>query len=135
MLAGSARCAPPTSPKSVLAPAAGAARVRGKHAAYRNLRRELVQRFPYMVLYKIFPGLLHIVAVMQTKQDKASSSRRCTRCWFPLFKPAVCIVDAALSKPPVVRPDETICRPPCPDLLMRLLLDRGRLGRPRHGTA
>ena len=43
---------------------------------YRDLRRKLVQRFPYMVLYKVFPGLLYIVAVMHTKQDKATWQRR-----------------------------------------------------------
>jgi len=29
---------------------------------YRKLRRKLVQRFPYMVLYQLLPGVLYIVA-------------------------------------------------------------------------
>ena len=45
---------------------------------YRSLRRKLVPRFPYMVLYRLFPGLIYVVAVMHTKQDEAIWKRRAT---------------------------------------------------------
>lgn len=43
---------------------------------YRDLRRKLVQRFPYMVLYRIYPGVLYVVAVMHAKQNPAIWKRR-----------------------------------------------------------
>ncbi len=46
---------------------------------YRTLRRKLVQRFPYMVLFTLFPGVIYIVAVMHAKQDPAIWKRRATR--------------------------------------------------------
>ncbi len=46
---------------------------------YRSLRRKLVRRFPYMVLYRLFPGLLYVVAVMHTKQYEAIWKRRAAR--------------------------------------------------------
>ena len=46
---------------------------------YRNLRRKLVQRFPFMVLYQILPGILYVVAVMHAKQDPAIWKRRANR--------------------------------------------------------
>lgn len=46
---------------------------------YRKLRRKLVQRFPYMVLYQLFPGVLYVVAVMHAKQSPAVWKRRATR--------------------------------------------------------
>lgn len=46
---------------------------------YRKLRRKLVQRFPYMVLYQLLPGVLYVVAVMHTKQEPATWQRRANR--------------------------------------------------------
>ena len=43
---------------------------------YRDLRRKLVQRFPYMVLYRLYPGLLYVVAVMHARQNPALWKRR-----------------------------------------------------------
>jgi plasmid stabilization system protein ParE len=46
---------------------------------YRNVRRKLVQRFPYAVLYRIYPSVIYVVAVMHAKQDPAKWVRRATR--------------------------------------------------------
>jgi toxin ParE1/3/4 len=46
---------------------------------YRKLRRKLVQRFPYMVLYQLLPGILYVVAVMHAKQDPVTWKRRAIR--------------------------------------------------------
>ena len=43
---------------------------------YRDLRRKLVQRFPYMVLYRLYPGLLYVVAVMHARQNPVIWKRR-----------------------------------------------------------
>ena len=45
---------------------------------YRNLRRKLVHRFPYMVLYQLVPGVLYVVAIMHTKQEPATWQHRVT---------------------------------------------------------
>jgi plasmid stabilization system protein ParE len=36
---------------------------------YRGVRRRLVERFPYAVYYRIYPGTVFIVAVMHAKQS------------------------------------------------------------------
>jgi len=36
---------------------------------YRDLRRRLVERFPYAVYYRIYPGIVFIVAVMHGKKN------------------------------------------------------------------
>jgi plasmid stabilization system protein ParE len=46
---------------------------------YRNVRRKLVQRFPYAVLYRLYPGVVYVVAVMHAKQDPAMWMRRANR--------------------------------------------------------
>jgi toxin ParE1/3/4 len=46
---------------------------------YRNLRRKLVRRFPFMVLYQLLPRILYVVATMHAKQDPATWKRRATR--------------------------------------------------------
>lgn len=38
--------------------------------------RKLVQRFPYVVLYQLLPGVLYVVGVMHTKQKPATWKRR-----------------------------------------------------------
>ena len=43
---------------------------------YRDLRRKLVERFPYALLYRVYPGLVYVVAVMHAKQDPAIWKRR-----------------------------------------------------------
>jgi toxin ParE1/3/4 len=45
---------------------------------YRALRRKLVERFPYAVLYRIYPGLVYVVAVMHAKQNPAIWKLRAT---------------------------------------------------------
>ena len=46
---------------------------------YRDLRRTLVERFPYVVLYRVYPGLIFIVAIMHARQNPAAWKRRATR--------------------------------------------------------
>ena len=36
---------------------------------YRSVRRRLVERFPYAVYYRTYPGIVFIVAVMHGKQN------------------------------------------------------------------
>ena len=43
---------------------------------YRDLRRRLVERFPYAVLYRLYSGVVVIVAVMHAKQNPAIWMRR-----------------------------------------------------------
>ena len=43
---------------------------------YRDLRRRLVERFPYAILYRSFPGLIYIVAVMHAKRSPRRWKRR-----------------------------------------------------------
>ncbi len=46
---------------------------------HRNVRRKLVQRFPYAVLYRLYPSVIYVVAIMHAKQDPAKWMRRATR--------------------------------------------------------
>ena len=43
---------------------------------YRDLRRRLVERFPYALFYRISPGLIAIVAVVHAKQNPMTWKRR-----------------------------------------------------------
>lgn len=43
---------------------------------HRDLRRTLVERFPYFVLYRVYPGLIFIVAVMHARQSPGVWKRR-----------------------------------------------------------
>jgi len=43
---------------------------------YRDLRRKVVERFPYAILYRLYPGLVYVVAIMHAKQDPAIWKRR-----------------------------------------------------------
>ena len=43
---------------------------------YRDLRRRLVERFPYAILYRVYPGLVYVVAIMHAKQNPAIWKRR-----------------------------------------------------------
>jgi plasmid stabilization system protein ParE len=43
---------------------------------YRDVRRRLVERFPYIVLYRLYPGIVVVVAVMHAKQNPARWKRR-----------------------------------------------------------
>jgi len=43
---------------------------------YRDLRRKLVERFPYAILYRVYPGLVYVVAIMHAKQNPAIWKRR-----------------------------------------------------------
>lgn len=43
---------------------------------YRDLRRKLVERFPYAILYRLYPGLVYVVAIMHAKQNPAIWKRR-----------------------------------------------------------
>jgi toxin ParE1/3/4 len=43
---------------------------------YRDLRQRLVERFPYAVLYRVYPGLVYVVAIMHAKQNPAIWKRR-----------------------------------------------------------
>jgi toxin ParE1/3/4 len=43
---------------------------------YRDLRRRLVERFPYAVLYRVYPDAVVVVAVMHGKQDARVWKRR-----------------------------------------------------------
>jgi toxin ParE1/3/4 len=36
---------------------------------YRNVRRRLVERFPYAVYYRTYPGIAFVVAIMHGKQS------------------------------------------------------------------
>lgn len=36
---------------------------------HRDLRRRLVERFPFAIYYRIYPGIIFIVAVMHAKQN------------------------------------------------------------------
>jgi len=46
---------------------------------HRDLRRTLVERFPYFVLYRLYPGLIFIVAIMHARQSPAAWKRRAAR--------------------------------------------------------
>jgi toxin ParE1/3/4 len=43
---------------------------------HRDLRRRLVERFPYAVFYRLYPGVVVIVAVMHARQNPAMWKRR-----------------------------------------------------------
>jgi len=43
---------------------------------YRDLRRKLVERFPYAIFYRVYPGLVYVVAIMHAKQNPAIWKRR-----------------------------------------------------------
>jgi toxin ParE1/3/4 len=43
---------------------------------YRDLRRRLVERFPYAIFYRIYPGVVLIVALMHAKQNPRTWQRR-----------------------------------------------------------
>ena len=51
---------------------------RPEHApvVYRELRRKLVERFPYAVFYRHYPGVIYVVAVMHVRRSPASWKRR-----------------------------------------------------------
>jgi toxin ParE1/3/4 len=36
---------------------------------YRKVRRRLVERFPYAVYYRTYPGIVFVVAIMHGKQS------------------------------------------------------------------
>jgi plasmid stabilization system protein ParE len=46
---------------------------------HRDLRRTLIERFPYVVLYRLYPGVIFIVAIMHAKQSPAVWKRRVAR--------------------------------------------------------
>jgi toxin ParE1/3/4 len=46
---------------------------------YRDLRRKLVERFPYAILYRLYPGLVYVVAIMHAKQNPALEATRIGR--------------------------------------------------------
>jgi plasmid stabilization system protein ParE len=46
---------------------------------YRDLRRKLIERFPYAILYRAYPGLVFVVAIMHAKQNPAIWKRRAIR--------------------------------------------------------
>jgi len=46
---------------------------------YRDVRRKLVERFPYAILYRIYPGVIAIVALMHGRQQSATWKRRARR--------------------------------------------------------
>jgi hypothetical protein len=46
---------------------------------YRDLRRRLVERFPYAILYRVYPGIVFVVAIMHAKQSPGVWKRRATR--------------------------------------------------------
>jgi len=46
---------------------------------YRDLRRKLVERFPYAILYRLYPGVVFVVAIMHAKQNPGIWKRRATR--------------------------------------------------------
>ena len=46
---------------------------------YRDLRRKLVERFPYAILYRAYPGFVFVVAIMHAKQNPGIWKRRATR--------------------------------------------------------
>ena len=43
---------------------------------HRDLRSRRVERFPYAIIYRIYPGLVFIVAVMHAKRAPALLKRR-----------------------------------------------------------
>jgi plasmid stabilization system protein ParE len=43
---------------------------------YRNARRRLVERFPYAIIYRLYPGLVYVVALMHARQNPAAWKRR-----------------------------------------------------------
>jgi toxin ParE1/3/4 len=43
---------------------------------YRDLRRRLVERFPYAILYRVYPGIVFVVAIMHAKQSPGVWKRR-----------------------------------------------------------
>jgi toxin ParE1/3/4 len=46
---------------------------------YRDLRRRLVERFPYAVFYRIYPGTVVVVALMHGRQDPSIGKGRARR--------------------------------------------------------
>lgn len=46
---------------------------------YRDVRRKLVERFPYAILYRIYPGIVAVVALMHGRQLPATWKRRARR--------------------------------------------------------
>ena len=46
---------------------------------HRDLRRRLVERFPYAILYRLYPGIVFVVAIMHAKQNPGIWKRRATR--------------------------------------------------------
>jgi toxin ParE1/3/4 len=46
---------------------------------YRDLRRKLVERFPYAILYRVYPGIVLVIAIMHAKQNPGIWKRRATR--------------------------------------------------------
>jgi toxin ParE1/3/4 len=46
---------------------------------YRDLRRKLIERFPCAILYRVYPGLVFIVAIMHARQNPGIWKRRATR--------------------------------------------------------
>jgi plasmid stabilization system protein ParE len=45
---------------------------------YRNVRRRLVERFPYVIIYRLYPGVVYVVALMHARQNPAVWKRRVT---------------------------------------------------------
>ena len=43
---------------------------------YRDVRRRLVERFPYAVFYRVYPSVVVVVAVMHARQNPAGWKRR-----------------------------------------------------------
>ena len=43
---------------------------------YRDLRRKLVERFPYAILYRVYPGLVYVIAIMHATQNPVIWKRR-----------------------------------------------------------
>jgi len=43
---------------------------------YKDLRRRLVERFPYAILYRVYPDAVVVVAVMHGRQDPRVWKRR-----------------------------------------------------------
>ena len=46
---------------------------------HRDLRRTLVERFPYFVLYRVYPGLVFVVAIMHAMRSPSVWKRRAAR--------------------------------------------------------
>jgi toxin ParE1/3/4 len=46
---------------------------------YRGARRRLIERFPYAIIYRVYPGLVYVLALMHVKQNPVTWKLRVTK--------------------------------------------------------